>query len=307
MAQNIIFSCWPKGRSIDSPIVWIAMYLFLTLTLAFYNKIIMTHFEFPFPWTLVTIQTLCGSIGSTVYCSLTNYSPVKLKEAEYIAILLCSVLYTINIAISNLSLQVFYLFSYLFHQVVRAMSPVFVIMFSRMFMKNTYPRIIYCSLLPASVVFATFGNYNYTKTGFLLTVLGTILAAINTIVINRVQVGRLELHPIDLLLRIAPLEFLQAMLHSHLTGEISKVNRFFEINSTWLLSGALLVNGLLGFFVSMTSFIANKKTSPLTMTVVENAKQVLSIGFSLVVFKADIISLGGLGILLTLTGGIWYM
>jgi hypothetical protein len=117
------------------------------------------------------------------------------------------------------------------------------------------------------VAFATFGDYNYTAMGFFLTVLGTILAAIKTVVTNRVQVGRLKLHPLDLLLRMSPLAFIQTMLYSYATGEMALVQEYYRNNMTLSVFLALLLNGIIAFFLNVVSFTANKKTSALTMTV----------------------------------------
>lgn len=117
------------------------------------------------------------------------------------------------------------------------------------------------------MAFATFGDYNYTAMGFILTVLGTVLAAIKTVVTNRVQVGRLKLHPLDLLLRMSPLAFLQTMLYSYATGEMALVQEYCRTNLNFTAFMALLLNGVIAFFLNVVSFTANKKTSALTMTV----------------------------------------
>jgi Triose-phosphate Transporter family len=119
----------------------------------------------------------------------------------------------------------------------------------------------------AGVAFATRGEYDYTMIGFLLTVLGTILAAIKTIVTNRVQVGRLKLHPLDLLLRMSPLAFLQTIVYAQLTGELSAVREFAAENMSTNMLFGLVANGAVAFLLNVVSFTANKKTSALTMTV----------------------------------------
>jgi hypothetical protein len=119
----------------------------------------------------------------------------------------------------------------------------------------------------AGVAFATFGDYDYTAMGFFLTVLGTVLAAVKTVVTNRVQVGRLKLHPLDLLLRMSPLAFCQTLVYSYITGEMSQVKAFVSTSFSWSLAFALIANGIIAFFLNVVSFTANKKTSALTMTV----------------------------------------
>lgn len=156
------------------------------------------------------------------------------------------------------------------------------------------------------VAFATFGDYDYTMLGFVLTVLGTALAAIKTVVTNRVQVGRLKLHPLDLLLRMSPLAFIQTLIYSYITGEMTEVVEFYHTRMTGSLFVALLINGVIAFFLNVVSFTANKKTSALTMTVAGNVKQVLSIVLAVVIFNLHISLMNLAGIMLTLAGGAWY-
>lgn len=292
-------------KCLDSSMVWLSLYFFLNLGLTLYNKIIMAMFQFPYPWALTAIHTLCGTIGSLLFWQFGVFKPAKLGERENMTMIVFSVLYTINIAISNVSLN---LVTVPFHQVVRAMTPVFTIILNVMFLKTTYSGMVYISLIPviAGVAFATFGDYSYTAMGFFLTVLGTILAAVKTVVTNRVQVGRLKLHPLDLLLRMSPLAFLQTLFYSYATGEITYVFEYSRRNLTFGVFLALLLNGIIAFFLNVVSFTANKKTSALTMTVAGNVKQVLSIILAVIIFDLSITATNGLGILLTLAGGAWY-
>ncbi|CAO3693825.1 unnamed protein product [Rhizopus stolonifer] len=294
-----------KASCLESSMVWLSLYFFLNLGLTIYNKVIMAMFQFPFPWTLTAIHTLCGTIGSYIFWRLGFFQPSKLGERENMVMLMFSVLYTINIAISNVSLN---LVTVPFHQVVRAMTPVFTVMLNVLLLKKTYSNMTYISLIPviAGVAFATFGDYNYTAMGFFLTVLGTILAAVKTVVTNRVQVGRLKLHPLDLLLRMSPLAFIQTMFYSYLTGEMELVQVYCQDHLNFNVFCALLLNGIIAFFLNVVSFTANKKTSALTMTVAGNVKQVLSIVLSVVIFDLSITAMNGLGILFTLMGGAWY-
>lgn len=156
-----------------------------------------------------------------------------------------------------------------FHQVVRAMTPVFTIAISIVFLSKRYSFMTYLSLLPLllGVYMATVGDYSYTPIGFFLTVLGTVLAATKTVVTNRIQIGRLQLHPLDLLLRMSPLAFVQTVIFSWMKGELDEVVSFCKTEMSLKLVLALLVNGIIAFFLNYVSFTANKKTSALTMTV----------------------------------------
>ncbi|KAF9111200.1 UAA transporter [Mortierella sp. AM989] len=276
----------PQKQKVDTSYSWLAMYFFLNLTLTIYNKAIL-------------------SLGALIMGKMGYFTPAQLGERENMVMLMFSFLYTLNIAISNVSLNEV---SVAFHQVVRAMTPVFTIAISVAFLSKKYSGMTYLSLLPLllGVYMATVGDYSYTAMGFFLTVLGTVLAATKTVVTNRIQVGRLQLHPLDLLLRMSPLAFVQTVIFSWMKGELDEVVLFCKTDMSYSLIMALLVNGIIAFFLNYVSFTANKKTSALTMTVAANVKQVLSIVVAVTVFNTTIGFLNGLGIIMTLLGGACY-
>lgn len=142
--------------------------------------------------------------------------------------------------------------------------------------------------------------------GFFLTLFGTFLAALKTIVTNRVQVGRLKLYPMDLLLRMSPLAAIQCLIYAAFSGELDEVRTFVNTKMDIYSFVYLLFNGIIAFFLNVVSFTANKKTSALTMTVAANVKQVLSIILAVMIFNLTVTSTNALGILLTLLGGAWY-
>ncbi|KIJ05914.1 hypothetical protein PAXINDRAFT_20858 [Paxillus involutus ATCC 200175] len=82
---------------------WLVLYFFFNLSLTLYNKGVLIRF--PFAYTLTALHALCGSIGGFVLLKLGVYVPAKLTDADNLALVAFSILYTINIAVSNLSLQ----------------------------------------------------------------------------------------------------------------------------------------------------------------------------------------------------------
>ncbi|KAF9363934.1 UAA transporter [Mortierella sp. NVP85] len=295
----------PSKPKVDTSYSWLAMYFLLNLSLTIYNKAILSTFHFGFPWTLTGIHTLCSGVGALVMAKMGYFTPAQLGERENMVMLMFSFLYTLNIAISNVSLNEV---SVAFHQVVRAMTPVFTIAISLLFLGKRYSFMTYVSLMPLllGVYMATVGDYSYTAMGFFLTVLGTVLAATKTVVTNRIQVGRLQLHPLDLLLRMSPLAFVQTVIFSWMKGELDEMVMFCKMSMSYKLVLALFVNGVIAFFLNYVSFTANKKTSALTMTVAANVKQVLSIVVAVTVFNTTINFLNGMGIIITLAGGAFY-
>lgn len=137
--------------------------------------------------------------------------------------------------------------------------------------------------------FSTYGDYYFTTWGLVLTLLGTFLAALKTIYTNVLQSQSrlslssrlisphaplsfllppcLQLHPLDLLTRMAPLAFIQCVLYAYVTGELDRVRHYSAHEMTLFKAAALLTNGAIAFGLNVVSFTANMKAGALSMTV----------------------------------------
>src|SRR5271170_5666201 len=90
---------WPQYSSFP----WVTAYLTCNLGLTIYNKLVLAG-DFPFPYTLTAIHCFFGTVGSLVCLKRGVFSQVRLTQRESAIIMLFSVLYTINIIVSNVSL-----------------------------------------------------------------------------------------------------------------------------------------------------------------------------------------------------------
>jgi hypothetical protein len=95
-----------------------------------------------------------------------------------------------------------------------------------------------------------------------------VVAAVKTVVTNRIMTGSLKLSPLEVLFRMSPLAFIQALIYSYISGELAALN----ISLTSLVSStsiaqillnrrtalASLGNGFLAFVMNIASFSANK-------------------------------------------------
>ena len=88
-----------------------------------------------------------------------------------------STLFTVNIAMSNVSLA---MVSIPFHQIMRSTTPVFTILIFRVWFGRKYSKMTYLSLIPvvAGVGLATYGDYYFSSLGFTLTLIGVLLASV---------------------------------------------------------------------------------------------------------------------------------
>jgi hypothetical protein len=150
---------------------------------------------------------------------------------------------------------------------------------------------------------STYGDYYFTTWGFTLTLVGTVLAALKTIMTHIIQTApfstqpneeqpksyrmyipvepvailsallsrfrqhRLKLHHLDLLVHLSRLALVQCIAYAYLLGEMSLVlERSSHSCVLWLI---ILIsgNGIVACALNIVSFEANRRTGPVSMGV----------------------------------------
>ncbi|KAL8832749.1 MAG: hypothetical protein Q9191_000086 [Dirinaria sp. TL-2023a] len=304
--------------------VYLGLYFALNLALTMYNKVVLG--KFAFPWLLTTIHTGIASIGCYILLLKGQFSLTRLTRQENLLLFAFSMLYTVNIAISNVSLWVAHneephkcgeltvnvhraMVSLPFHQTLRSTCPMVAVLIYRVHYRRRYATATYLSLIPLvlGVSLATYGDYYFTPGGFFLSLLGVILASLKTVASNRLMTGNLALPALELLLRMSPLASLQSLVYSMSTGEARKFVAFVGVGD--LTTGhclALTGNGILAFLLSVASLYTNKLAGALTMTVCANLKQCLTVLLGILIFNVRVGVLNGYGMLITLVGAAVY-
>ncbi len=217
-----------------------------------------------------------------------------------------STLFTINIVTSNVSLA---MVSVPLHQVSRSTCPI-----AAMLIESTlgrrYTMSTWCSILPliVGVALTTAGDYRCSLAGLCMTIFGVFLAALKTVVTNRVMTGSLTLRAMDVLLRMSPLATLQCLLCAYFNGELRTAYQVYvvERHTVWTWAFVLLGNGIIAFLLNVVSLQANNLAGALTMTVAGNIKQTLTIMLGIVVFHVPTGLLNVTGIVVTVAGAGWY-
>jgi hypothetical protein len=200
------------------------------------------------------------------------------------------------------------------HQVIRSTIPFFVLTLSLLFLPTRYNPLTIIALVPLiiGVILASKGSLTLTPDGILLCILGAFLSALKTISTHYLQTS-LSISALTIIHFVAPLAGIQSTIWSYMNGEIDEflVKQISATSSqlTHSRSGILLIlaNGLVAFLLNWSSFVTNKKAGALTMAVMGNIKQVVSIAVSLVVFRDGFAGFAHIfGVVLALCGGFLY-
>ncbi|KAL3428416.1 GDP-mannose transporter GONST5 [Phlyctema vagabunda] len=291
----------------SSAFTHLAIYFSINLSLSTFNKLVLGHFAYP--WLLTASHASFTSIGCFILQKAGYVKLTQLSKDDNLILVAFSTLFTINIAISNVSLA---MVSLPFHQIMRSTCPAITVFIYYVVYGRRYSMPIYLSIIPMiiGIGMATYGDYYFTSLGFCLTAFGVVLASVKTVTTNRIMTGSLKLSPLEVLLRMSPLAALQSVICAYLLGEVQQLSAAYGAVGGELLSrktlAAVAVNSMLAFAQNVSSFNTNKAVGALTLTVCANLKQCFTILLGIFLFRVHIGFWNGLGMFITLAGVFWY-
>jgi len=305
----------------DVSFFWLLLWTSNNVGVTLLNKAAFATVDFHYPYFLSFVHMVCNLIGSQmVFISLGKdessgdigviqrlLGKVERKTLDTTgkrSIIGFSVIFSLNIAIGNVSLRHV---SVNFNQVMRSLVPAVTIIMGLFLGKRiSSNRMISVVPVIAGVAMAVWGDMNFSTLGFFYTCMCVMLAASKVLASGEILTGSLKLHPVDLLGHMAPLAMIQCLTLSILTGEVSAIASRPEIYSSIFPVGVVLLSGIFSFSLNICSLMANKLTSPLTLCIAANVKQVLMIAISTILFATPITKMNGFGIVVVLIGSARY-
>lgn len=144
-----VIHCRMVNSILESPIAWITYYFLANLGLTIHNKWVLNKLHFDFPWLLTATHIGISGIGAAIAMWYSGLTLSSIHSRELLVLVLFSLLYTINIAISNVSLNYVTLS---FHQIVRSLTPAFTIVLEAIWLHKFHRPSMYVSLIPVRFI-----------------------------------------------------------------------------------------------------------------------------------------------------------
>lgn len=129
--------------STRAKLLFLAAYFFLNLFLTLSNKSVLGTARFP--WLLTAVHCSATSIGCFAMLGMGALTLTPLGLRENLTLFAFSFLFTVNIAISNVSLA---MVSVPFHQIMRSTCPVVTILIYKVAYGREYSRTTYLTMIP---------------------------------------------------------------------------------------------------------------------------------------------------------------
>jgi hypothetical protein len=171
-------------------------------------------------------------------------------------------------------------------------------------------KVLSVGVVVLGVACSCYGDMSYTAEGFLYTAACVVLAATKVVASGEMMAGANKMAPLVLLGTMAPLACVTCLALSLATGEVAAISSRWATELSPFVNpavmGVVAFSGLLSFTLNISSLVANKKTSPLTLCIAANVKQVLMLSFSTLAFGTEISLLNGIGIVTVLLGSARY-
>jgi len=287
--------------------IFLGLYFILNMTLSIYNKAVFQFVHFDFPLLTATIHLLFTFSGILFLqkSGLLPTPPVLKWDAVYIRQLWFNVVFTVNIWLATLSVQVA---SLPLNQILRSIVPIITISINYMAFSESISKKL---LLPiAFVVFGCVltvsGDLSTDVIGLVIVGASCIISSLKGILTQRVQQDDIKLGAADVLRYMCPPAIFQLVVFAIMMGEVTefymKFDQYNNIGTAVVLCGA----GVLAFLMNIVSFRTAHLSNPLALNIVNNVKQVVVALIAIPIFGSEPTSLLISGVIVACIGSYWY-
>lgn len=271
------------------------------------NKYVLSFYNFKYPIFLTMLHMLSCAICSQLCITFKIMKHNEVKSRKHMAkISFLAVVFISSVVLGNVSLK---FLPVSFNQAIGATTPFFTAILSFLIMGTLESNGTYMALVPVvlGIIIASGFEPSFHLWGFIACLCGTGSRALKSVVQSVLLSSSDEkMDSINLLRYMAPVAII-VLLPMSLAMEESPVSKALQIADKYpFFYVALGINCFLAFFVNLTNFLVTKYTSALTLQVLGNAKGVVAVVISILLFRNPVsyIALGGYGI--TVCGVIAY-
>eukprot|EP00884_Botryococcus_braunii_P000252 jgi/Botrbrau1/10227/Bobra.0362s0017.1 len=284
-------------------IAWYSSNIGILLT----NKYLLSNYGFKYPIFI----TLCHMLACTVMSYAAEVAGIVRRQSmtshvHFLKVAALSTAFLCSVALGNSSLR---FIPVSFAQAIGATTPVFTAVLAFVMLKQQETAGVYLTLVPvvAGIVIATGFEPSFNLIGFSLAVFSTASRALKSVLQAKLLSDQSErLDAMNLLRWMAPISgalLLPATVY--LEPNVISLAATLSARHPWFLA-FLCFNCFLAYFVNLTNFLVTKYTSALSLQVLGNAKGVIAVFISILVFQNPITLIGSGGYLITVTGVFCY-
>ncbi|GAB5371656.1 hypothetical protein AAMO2058_001598700 [Amorphochlora amoebiformis] len=290
------------------PVVYSLMNIGSVVAIVMVNKSVFQISGFHFPTLLVCIHCGVTHIGLRIASSFGVFER-KSFPTKSLVILACSFIGYNVASLANLSIN-----TVGFYQISKIMATPSTMILEAVWLGKSFPKeMLYAVLVMCiGVALATVTDFTVTFVGGITATVAAFGAAQSYIFIGKTQKD-LGASSNQLLLAYTPYCFILLLLLSPIDTLLPNPNGLEDNAIDWFNNKAtaakvalVLFSGCIGLLVSLTTFLLIKATSALTYNIVGHAKTICILISGVMIFGDEITQKKFLGIVVALTGMVWY-
>ncbi|KAM9964570.1 hypothetical protein ACTFIW_004340 [Dictyostelium discoideum] len=299
-----------KESSLSTIASVIAFYFFISISLVFLNKILLSDFKFEYPLFITWYQQIISFVSIYIMTSVSKSVPAlsflpefEFKSATASKVLPVTAVLTGMVIFNNLCLEYV---EVSFYQVARSLTICFSLILTYIVLKSktSYRATMACLVVFLGFVLGSAGEVNFSWLGIIFGLLSSFFVALYSIAVKRVLPAvdgnewRLSIYNTAISIGlIFPLILV--------SGEANTI-----LDEPLLYSGTfwfyMTVAGLMGYLISISVFMQIKHTSPLTNTISGTVKACVQTILAVIFWGNPISNQNAVGILLVIGGSFWY-